>query len=101
MHYLKFVLLLIVISILSNCTKDTPYTKATIIGYDFTMTPCSGGHIIEIDGVRYQCDRDFTDSINKCIAIFPISINVKFSFDSTKCSIFSKPWVKVKEFKII
>ena len=68
-------------------------TSATITGQDMTMTPCSGGYFITIDGLS-AVSRFYAlpagSNIDLSIATFPINVKLKWHHpagDPSPCNV--------------
>ncbi len=94
-YFLILVLCLLTIS--PSCKKSsgsmTYMNTATITGQDLTMTPCSGGYFISIDGIS-AISRFYTlpaaNNIDLTTATFPINVKLNWHHpagDPSPCNV--------------
>lgn len=100
-NFISLLLILTYILFLS-CSKNESkdLVDASIIGYDLTLTPCSGGLIIKTTGQPGFYQWDFADNkfgIDEPL-LFPITIKMKYHKIET-CSI-SEGWIEVEEMEV-
>ena|ERR1019366_3128678 len=83
-----FILLIAIAIIFSSCKKSSTTTTykytATITGPDLTMTPCSGGYWIVIDGITAGTrflSLPAGSGIDLTTATFPIKVKLNWHHD--------------------
>ena len=104
MRHLKFIVLLIVIFLLTNCEKKDELvnriTDAQVVGFVLEKCYCCWGWVIKIgtDTIKTQHIPNLNPSEN---TVFPIDVKITIGSKTIDCSEKMADYYEIKEFTLI